>query len=255
MSKPLSNIAWMDVETDGLKTRGGHLLEIACLVTDAELNILDETGYEAVVHYAEPTARLIRERADPFVQQMHDKTGLWVELSRRGKGGAKPLTEIDAELFKYLRQFGRTRTMPLGGNSVRLDFNFVEEFLPKTYGHLDYHMIDVSTVAGLAHRWYPDTERIQKHSDHTAMVDIRESIRELAYYRERVFKPVSETCTGPTEQEVEMFLRGIGLSDEPDKFDSSIHSWRCEHPDRYGRCTCFQEVQRDLTKLIRGENE
>jgi len=185
MSKTLGNIAWMDVETDGLKTRGGHLLEVACLVTDPDLNILDETGYEAVVHYAEPKARLIRGRANPFVQQMHDKTGLWAELSRKE---AKPLTQIDAELFKYLRQFGRTRTMPLGGNSVRLDFNFVEEFLPKTYGHLDYHMIDVSTVAGLAHRWYPEIERIEKRSDHTAMVDIRESIRELAYYREAVFK-------------------------------------------------------------------
>jgi len=76
---------------------------------------------------------------------------------------------------------------------------------------------------------------------------------------DRWLSQVSETTPPPrplpTEQEVEMFLRGIGLSDEPDKFDSSIHSWRCEHPDRYGRCSCFQEALRDLMKLIRGESE
>lgn len=185
MSFPTGNIVWADVETDGLKTRGGHLLEVAVLVTDPELNILDEDGYEAVVKHTEGTVRLMREAANPFVREMHDKTGLWVECTRKT---AKPLTEIDAQLFKYLHKFGRPRTMPLAGNSVRLDFNFIEEFLPKTYGHLDYHMIDVSSVAGLAHRWYPDLPRPEKKSDHTAMVDIRESIKELRYYREHVFQ-------------------------------------------------------------------
>lgn len=192
MSFPLGNIVWADVETDGLKTRGGHLLEVAVLVTDPELNILDEDGYEAVVKYPEGTVRLMREAANPFVREMHDKTGLWVECTRKT---AKPLAEIDAGLSKYLREFGRANTMPLAGNSVRLDFNFIEEFLPKTYGHLDYHMIDVSSVAGLAHRWYPDLLRPEKESDHTAMVDIRESIKELRYYREHVFTPLGTSLT------------------------------------------------------------
>ena len=190
MSNATSNIAWIDVETDGLDARGDHLLEIACIVTDSELNILDERGFHALVKYEKHEVDKMRESAALVVREMHDKTGLWGRLW--GHTRALPLSEIDARLFKYLRGFGRTGEMPVGGNSVRLDMNFMDQHLPKVASHLSYQMRDVSTVAGLAKAWDPDLPHFQKYSDHTAMVDIKESIRELKHYRETVFRSADE---------------------------------------------------------------
>ena len=178
------NIAWVDCETDGLNAETGHLLEIAVLVTDEELNILDEDGFHAIVYYSPSNADDIRYAASATVEEMHDKTGLWDKLSGPK---AMHLTDIDSRLRKYLSRFGRAHQMPVAGNSVRLDMNFMDKHLPKTANFLDYHMRDVSTVAGLASDWY-NLPYFEKHSDHTAMVDIRESVRELKHYREAIFK-------------------------------------------------------------------
>ena len=178
-------IAFIDVETDSLDAHSGYLLEIACLVTDADLNILDDEGFHAVVKYRPIQALSLRLNAAPVVQEMHDKTGLWKKLL---SPEAMPLDGIDRRLREYLRDFGDPGTMPVGGNSVRLDMNFMDRHLPKTAGHLHYQMRDVTTVAKLAQAWYPDLPEFEKHSDHTAMVDIRESIRELQYYRQAAFK-------------------------------------------------------------------
>lgn len=183
-------IACIDVETTGLNANTEHLLEIACLVVDSEtLEIVDEKGYHAVVQYGSAQARAMRTYSRPVVQEMHDKTGLWDKLSGPD---AVPLRLIDIELKAYLKQFGKPGEMPVLGNSVRLDMNFMDEDLPLTAKHLSYHMRDVSTIAGLAADWYPDLPRLKKHSDHTAMTDIRESIRELRYYRETIFRTPTE---------------------------------------------------------------
>jgi len=172
------NIVWIDVESTGLIAHKEHLLEIACLVTDEDLNILDEKGYHAIVQYRDPFgAKTLRNAAVPFVQDMHDKTRLWDKL-RRGT----PLNKIDADLAKYLRQFGRTGQMPVGGNTVRLDMNFMDEHLPRVAKHLDYHMRDVTSLAGFMNDWF-DIPWLEKKSDHTAMIDVRESIREAKFYR------------------------------------------------------------------------
>lgn len=183
-----ANIPWIDVETTGLSAQNDYLLEIACIVTDSQLNVLDKKGYHAIVWYHEKAVETMRAEAHPVVQDMHDKTGLWGKLN-----SGKHLNQIDAELFGYLRQFGRKGMMPVAGNTVRLDMNFIDEHLPKTAGHLGYQMRDVTTVAKLAQAWYPDLPEYEKFSDHTAMTDIKESIRELKHYRDEVFRPVSET--------------------------------------------------------------
>lgn len=182
----MSNIAWVDAETDGLDAHENHLLEIACLVTDENLNILDPEGFHAIVHYSWEEVERMRDAAFPVVQEMHDKTGLWGKLYLP-EGRAVDQCIIDATLVGYLKQFGEPGTMPVGGNSVRLDMNFMDRHLPATSEFLDYHMRDVSTIAGLASDWY-DLPYFEKHSDHTAMVDIKESIRELKHYRETIFK-------------------------------------------------------------------
>lgn len=185
-----NRIAWVDVETDGLDPNEKHLLEIAVLVTDSELNILHEEGFHAVVHYTASEVADMFVNATPYVQEMHSKTGLWEKLRDRTVTGT--LKHIDLSLREYLRMFGDPRSMPVAGNSVRLDMNFMDKHLPLTSAHLDYHMRDVSTIAGLASDWY-DLPYFEKKSDHTAAVDIRESIRELKHYREAIFKTVSET--------------------------------------------------------------
>lgn len=185
-----NRIAWIDVETDSLDAETGHLLEIACLVTDGDLNVLDEEGFHAVVKYTSNEAHAMRVAAKPVVREMHDKTGLWV---RTWMPEAVPLDEVDLRLSHYLSDFGAMYEMPVAGNSVRLDMNFMDKHLPRVSNYLDYHMRDVSTLAGFANDWYGHGwDEFEKHNDHTAMTDIRESIREARYYRERFWKPLTE---------------------------------------------------------------
>lgn len=176
-----SNIAWIDTETSGLDERDDVLLEIACIVTDSELNELG-TFHEVVYHDESRVARLKR-RARPVVVDMHEKTGLWDRLIDGNSLGG-----IDRDLLSFLTGFGTKGTMPIAGNSVAFDARFMREYLPLSFGYLDYRMIDVSTLRLLKDRWFPETPRLEKHSDHTALKDIQESILELKHYREVMFK-------------------------------------------------------------------
>jgi len=176
--------AAVDVETTGLKQGPDKLLEVAVFIVDAKtLDIVDALGYSAVVKYDHRVAGRMRAAADPFVRDMHDKTGLWQALS---SPTATPLAQIEKELTQYLSVFAKPGEMPVMGNSVRLDMNFMDTFLPEVSGYLSYHMRDVSTVAGLAADWF-DVPRYEKGSDHTARRDILECIEELKYYREALF--------------------------------------------------------------------
>lgn len=182
----MTNIAWTDVETTGLDAQECKLLEVAVLITDAQLNVLDESGFQAVVKYSAAEADDMYATARPIVKQMHAASGLWKELYGFN---ARPLKAIDLDLREYLRFFGKQGEMPVGGNSVRLDMNFMDVHLPKVASFLNHQMRDVTTVAKLAQEWY-GIPSFSKSGGHRAMADIRESIDELRYYRERAFKPV-----------------------------------------------------------------
>lgn len=177
-------IVWGDVETDGLVAHKQALLEVAFLVTDLDLNLLDETGYESTILYTPEESAAMRAGAEPFVQDMHDTSGLWAKVTDPAQ--AKPKAQVDAEALAYIQSFvpGK-RTARLGGNSVRLDLNFLEEHLPGTYGHLHYRMADVSSLCGFA-QWWGGVPLFEKVRAHTAMADIRESIAELRYLREHI---------------------------------------------------------------------
>ena len=185
------NICWVDVETTGLDAHRDSLLEIAVLITDHELNILDEAGFQAVVRHTLTEVGYLMSNAVPFVQDMHHKTGLWGRLSGPD---ALYLPEIDLDLSIYLARFGDAKTMPIAGNSVALDQNFITSYLPRVSRFLDYHMRDVSSVAGMVFDWY-DFPWYDKANDHTAMTDIRESIKELKHYREIAFKSQADLET------------------------------------------------------------
>lgn len=180
-------IAWVDVETTGLNPwKGDSLLEVACLVTDTDLNFLDEEGFEAFVPHTPSEVQEMKSATSQFVVDMHDKNGLWHKLMY-GRGGST-LEELDKDLFDYIRALApNPRSARVGGNSVRLDLNFLEKFLPETYGHMHYRFIDVTTVSTLL-GWWGDVPKFEKKGNHTAMADIRESIDELRYMREQGFR-------------------------------------------------------------------
>lgn len=168
-------LAWTDVETTGLNPKDHFLLEIALVVTDAHLNVLGE--FQSVVQHTPE----VRNFADDYVKRMHDKTGLWDRLV-----SGEPLWQIDDELTNYISQFAEPKEARMAGNSVRLDMNFTEKYLPNFYNHLHYRTLDVSTLKfEAAQQWIPEYEKKQTHA---AYDDIRESIAELKYLRERLYK-------------------------------------------------------------------
>ncbi|XBH22948.1 oligoribonuclease [Jonesiaceae bacterium BS-20] len=170
-------LVWMDVETTGLVAHDGTLLlEVAALVTDLEYNLLDETGFEAAVHWPALRLQVARTMADPYVQNMHQTSGLWDKSADPTR--STPVDQVDTALHAYITSLVPTaRTARLAGNSVRLDLNFAEMFLPKVAGHLHYRMYDMTSIDLFVKRRVPVTA-YEKVSAHTAMSDIRESLEQ-----------------------------------------------------------------------------
>lgn len=176
-------IAWLDLETTGLDPKHHALLEVALIITDWDLNQIDD-GYTAVVQYTSSTAKGLREKANDYVKAMHDRTGLWERLE---EPSAKSLTTIDKELYEYLRWFAPEQNQArLGGNSVGgLDAAFSEVYLPQFKEHLHYQVLDMSSLQEAATQWFgiPD---FPKSKEHSALADIRESIGQARYIREEL---------------------------------------------------------------------
>jgi oligoribonuclease len=177
------NITWIDVETGGLDESKDNLYEVAALVTDRNLNILDPEGFNMVVRYPKEQIESLRNASVPFVQDMHDRTGLWERLP-----DGVPLAEVDTKLHEYISQFAEPKASWFAGNSITLDRNFLRANLPQSFGHLSYRSIDVSSIGGLARAWYG--LGYEKKLLHSAFSDIMESIEELRFYRENIFKSI-----------------------------------------------------------------
>ncbi len=175
-------LVWIDCEMTGLNLATDALVEIACIVTDAELNALDE-GIDVVI---KPPAEALDEMPD-VVREMHTSSGLLAELP-----SGLTLGEAQDLVLAYVRQHvPESRRVPLCGNSIATDRAFLARDMPELDNFLHYRMIDVSSIKELARRWYPRVyfASPEKHGGHRALADIKESIRELRYYREAVFVP------------------------------------------------------------------
>lgn len=172
-------LIWIDMEMTGLDVERHHVLEVAAVVTDGELRELDD-GLDLIVHQPEEVLALM----DEWCVNQHGQSGLTaaVRASRVG------VEEAQALLLEYLRRHTSEGQSPLAGNSVGHDRRFIERWMPEVAQHLHYRIIDVSTVKELALRWYPALKRFPKGEAHRARDDIRESIAELRYYREQVFR-------------------------------------------------------------------
>jgi oligoribonuclease len=175
------HLVWIDCEMTGLDLTRDRLIEVAVVVTDSELRVLDP-GLDLVIHAEDAD---LEGMAD-VVTEMHAKSGL-TEAVR-----ASTLTLADAEqqVLAYVKRWvPERRTAPLCGNSIGTDRGFLARDMPELDDHLHYRMVDVSSIKELARRWFPRVYFAQpaKGLAHRALADIVESIRELAYYRRTLF--------------------------------------------------------------------
>jgi len=177
-------LGWTDVETTGINAEEERLLEVATIVTDLELNILDDQGYQAIVYYSPDEVEHMKSVCNPYVLEMHTKTGLWDKLS-----SGKLLEQIDEELLAYIKKFlPNERSGWLGGNSITLDRNFINKNLPKVAAHLHYRSLDATSWAGPAQWWFSGLQ-YRKKTVHSAFSDIVESIEEIKFLRDNMVKP------------------------------------------------------------------
>ena len=167
----------------GLDLVKDALIEIAVLVTDAELNILGE-GLDLVIHADDEKLAGMPD----VVREMHARSGLTEEVRR----STVTLEEAEQQVLAHVRRFvPDPRTAPLAGNSIATDRGFIARDMPSLDAHLHYRMVDVSSVKELVRRWYPRVyyAKPEKGLAHRALADIRESIGELDYYRRTAFVP------------------------------------------------------------------
>ncbi|MEU7878169.1 oligoribonuclease [Microbispora bryophytorum] len=198
MTDPL---VWIDCEMTGLDLGRDALIEVACIVTDGELNQLDE-GVDVVI---KPPAETLEQMSE-VVREMHTASGLL-----RALAAGVTLAEAEAVVLDYIRSHvPEAKKAPLCGNSIATDRAFIARDLPLVDAFLHYRMVDVSSIKELARRWYPRVyfASPEKQGGHRALADITESVRELRYYRAAVFVPqpgpdsatareVAEAVSGP----------------------------------------------------------
>jgi oligoribonuclease len=185
-------LVWIDCEMTGLDLTVDELVEVAVVVTDFELRVLDP-GFDVVI---KPSDAAKAQMGD-FVTKMHTTSGL-LEAMEHGV----TLEEAQRQVLEYLQRFvPQAGQAPLAGNTIGTDRGFLAKYMPEVDGFMHYRSIDVSSIKELARRWYPKVYYAAptKHGGHRALADILESVRELGYYRATVFAPLP----GPTSDEAQ----------------------------------------------------
>lgn len=175
-----SNLVWIDLEMSGLDPEHDVILEIATLVTGPDLEVV-AAGPDLVIHQPDE----ILEGMDEWNTKHHGESGL-TESVRNSEIDTE---EAEARTLSFLEEHVEPDSAPLCGNSIGQDRRFLYRYMPELSEFLHYRNIDVSSIKELVYRWYDDLEPPRKEANHRAMDDIRESIEELRYYREHVFRP------------------------------------------------------------------
>lgn len=174
------NLVWVDMEMTGLDPDSDRIIEVACVVTDAELNILAE-GPVFAIHQPDE----VLDKMDAWNKGTHGRSGLIDRVK------ASTVSEADAEtaLIEFLKRHVPAGKSPMCGNSICQDRRFMVRGMPKLEAFFHYRNLDVSTLKELCRRWKPEiSSGFKKHQKHTALADIIESIEELRYYREHFIK-------------------------------------------------------------------
>jgi len=174
------NLVWVDMEMTGLDPDNDRIIEVAVVVTDAELNVIAE-GPVFAIHQSDETL----DKMDNWNKGTHGRSGLIDRVK------ASTVTEADAEaqLIAFLKQYVPSNKSPMCGNSICQDRRFMARGMPKLEAFFHYRNLDVSTLKELCRRWKPElASGFKKHQKHTALADIVESIEELKYYREHFIR-------------------------------------------------------------------
>ena len=209
-----NNLVWIDCEMTGLDITRDKLIEVAVVVTDSQLNVLDP-GLDVIIHAEDEDLAAMGD----VVTTMHANSG----LTEAVRASTISLAEAEQLVLAYVQRFvPERRTAPLCGNSIGTDRGFLARDMPELDDHLHYRMVDVSSVKELARRWFPRVYFAQPPTGlaHRALADILESIRELAYYRQTLFVappgPSSEQAQTASGDVVTAFaaLLEAGAADE-----------------------------------------
>ena len=172
-------MVWVDLEMTGLDPERDVIIEAAVLVTDAQLEIIAH-GPELAIHRSDAELSVMNE----WNRRTHGGSG----LTERVNASDTSIGDAEAEILEFLQEWTLKGAAPLCGNSVHQDKRFLVREMPSVVDWLHYRIVDVSTIKELVDRWYPGFEHLVKQESHRAMEDIRESIAELRWYRERVFR-------------------------------------------------------------------
>ncbi len=181
MERNPTNLVWIDLETTGLEPETGAILEIAVVITDAQLNVLQE-GPVLVIHQPEE----VLAGMDEWARRQHEASGLLAEVRR----STLDLAGAEEQVLAAVAAFCPPKACPLAGSSVCFDRLFIRKFMPRLNAYLHYRHVDVSSFKEMVKRWYP--ERALPNgvgAKHRALPDILDSLHELRYYRDTVFIP------------------------------------------------------------------
>lgn len=204
-SRTSERIVWIDCEMTGLDLTKDALVEVACIVTEADLTELDE-GVQIVI---KPDDLSVLDNMVEVVAKMHTESGLIHEIPT-----GVTLAEAEEKLISYIKShIPEPRKSPLAGSSVYVDRGFLIRDMPKVDAHLHYRLLDVSSVKEIVRRWYPRVYfgTPAKVGNHRALSDIKESIEELRFYRELIFQP----DPGPSTERVKEVAEQINTRRSP----------------------------------------
>lgn len=172
------NMVWLDLEMTGLDIEQDRIIEIATIVTDKQLNILAE-GPVMAIHQPD----ILLNNMDEWNTEQHHASG----LVDRVKASSIDEAKAEASTIKFLSDYVPEGQALLCGNSVYVDRKFLAKYMPKLEAFFHYRLVDVSTIKELAKRWAPSVyQNYTKESEHLALEDIKDSINELAYYRQHL---------------------------------------------------------------------
>ena len=191
MPQDANNLIWIDLEMTGLDTQNDVIIEIATIVTDAQLNILAE-GPVMAIHQPDSVLAAM----DEWNTRQHGKSG----LIDRVKASAITEAKAEQETIQFLQQYVPASTSPMCGNSICQDRRFLARCMPQLEAFFHYRNLDVSTLKELIKRWLPEiASGVEKKGTHLALDDIRESIEEMRYYRQHLFVEKARAPSSPSD--------------------------------------------------------
>lgn len=177
---PSSRLVWVDLEMTGLDIDKDHIIEMACIVTDSSMNVIAE-GPNLIIHQPEE----VLSGMGDWCKEHHGASGLTDAVRK----STVELKEAEEQMLAFIKEHTPVKECPLAGNSVHADKRFLDKYMPRFMEHLHYRIVDVSTVKELCKRWYSWIYKgaPKKKETHRALEDIKESIKELKYYRSNMF--------------------------------------------------------------------